>query len=480
MAGMQASRHARLRGRRAPARAIAVIAAALVGALSTRAATATLPVAHESPAGAHAALGLALSAIFPHGVPAGEGDVRPLIEFSAVSGGAYTPAQVRRNYGLGAVYTAGYNGAGRVIGIVDVYGSPTIRADLATFDHRFGIPPPPSFTIVRPAGTVPPFDPRVTDMLGWAGETTLDVEWAHAIAPGASIVLAETPVDEVEGTSGFAQIMTAEKYLISHEHVSVISQSFVATEETFPNAASIVALRGAYRDAARAGVTVLGGSGDAGVSGAKTNVSQYYDKRVIGWPASDPLVTAVGGTQILLDATGRPTAPPQVWSGFGSGPIGSGGGISEYFQRPSWENGVASIVGGHRGMPDVSMLASCVPGAVIYSSFPGPSPGYSATCGTSLATPIFAGVVAIADQLHHGGLGLLNPLLYKLGLYHAPGLVDVTHGSNTVYLYVHGKFTKLTGYNAVPGYDLASGWGTVNATALVPELAGRPLTPAGG
>ncbi len=115
----------------------------------------------------------------------------------------YEAPQIQQAYNLPALYAHGVNGKGATIVIVDSFGSPTIQNDLATFDGQFGLPAPPSFKIIQPAGAVPPFDPTNGTMLSWAGETTLDVEYAHTIAPGASIVLVETPVAETEGVTGF-------------------------------------------------------------------------------------------------------------------------------------------------------------------------------------------------------------------------------------------------------------------------------------
>jgi subtilase family serine protease len=405
--------------------------------------------------------------------PAGHGArIQPLSHLATDPSGNYTPAQIRTAYNLRTAYRHGIDGSGTTIGIVDVYGSPDLRGDLAAFDHHFNLPAPPSLRIVAPAGPLPTYDPSNQDMYNWALETTLDVEWAHAIAPGARIVLALTPVDEIEGTSGFAQIVTAERYLVDTAHVDVISQSFAATEETFPSRASLVDLRSAFVDARRRGVPMLAASGDLGASGAKTNVTYAYDRRVLAWPASDPLVTAVGGTQISLDSAGRATAPPRAW---GSGPsisqMGGGGGVSEFFRRPAFQSSVAGIVGSARGAPDISMDASCDPPVAIFLSSPGQPPGEQSTCGTSLASPLFAGVVALATQLHGGRLGYLNPLLYRLGARHAPGIVDVTHGNNSVQL-PSGRV--VTGYKATAGYDLATGWGTVEAANIIPELARKP------
>ena len=125
-------------------------------------------------------------------------------------------------------------GKGATIVIVDSYGSPTIKNDLSVFDRAYGLPAPPKFRIIQPAGKVPAYDPANSDMVGWAGETTLDVEWAHAVAPGANILLVETPVSETEGMHGFPQIIAAEEYVLNHHLGDVISQSFSATEADLP------------------------------------------------------------------------------------------------------------------------------------------------------------------------------------------------------------------------------------------------------
>ena len=147
---------------------------------------------------------------------------------------ALTPRQIRAAYQLGPLADSGIVGSGQTIVIVDSFGSPTIAADLAFFDSYFGLPPPPSLRVIQP-GPVPAFAVHDTTRLGWAGETTLDVEWAHVMAPGASIVLVETPTAENEGTTGFPEIVTAENYVLQHKLGQVISQSFAATEQTFPS-----------------------------------------------------------------------------------------------------------------------------------------------------------------------------------------------------------------------------------------------------
>ncbi len=395
----------------------------------------------------------------------------------------FQPAQIRRAYNLPALYARGVTGKGTTIVIVDSYGSPTIANDLRVFDQTFGLPAPPSFQIIQPAGRVPAYNPANSDMVGWAEETTLDVEYAHTIAPGAKILLAETPVSETEGVHGFPQIITAEEYVLKHYHPDVISQSFGATEETFPSQKAVEALRGAYQLADQDHVTVLTASGDSGAADVKLDETTYYLFPVTSWPDSDPLVTGVGGTQLHFNAQGNPTAPT-VWNDTynkatnvfvdgnpGPNPLASGGGTSIFFSRPWYQNGVRGVVGDRRGVPDISMSAACDGSVDIYNTFAGAPVGWSPTCGTSEATPLFAGVVALADQVAGHPLGLINPALYQLSAEHAPGIVDVTSGNNTVSFEQGGRKHTVPGFRAGPGYNLASGVGTIDAPYFVPELA---------
>src|SRR5215471_16216093 len=156
---------------------------------------------------------------------------------------ALSPKQVRAAYQVGPLAARGIDGSGQTIVIVDSFGSPTIAADLAFFDRYFGLPAPPSLRVIQPAGPVPAFSAQDTNRVNWAGETTLDVEWAHVMAPEASIVLVETPTSEDEGTTGFPDIVTAEDYVLRHKLGQVISQSFAATEQTFPSLSSILTFR---------------------------------------------------------------------------------------------------------------------------------------------------------------------------------------------------------------------------------------------
>ena len=401
----------------------------------------------------------------------------------------YLPFQIQKAYDVAPLFGRGIDGRGRTIVLVDPFGSPTIRDDLKTFDQAFGLPDPPSFTILQPEGAPPPFpeDPfGLSDRLGWAGETTLDVEYSHVMAPGASIVLVETPVSESEGVQGFPEIVAAENFVIDRGIGDVISQSFGATEQTFPNAGAIRDLRGAVVNASRHRVTVLASAGDTGVGGLLPDQSCCFPFRAIIWPAADPLVTALGGTQLNLDDAGNRLSPDSVWNDAGAD--GTGGGVSTVFGRPEFQDGVRRVVGNRRGMPDVSMSSGVDGQVVVFASYPNPlrasCPGPTAPCprftfqaGLSEASPLFAGVVALADQAAGRRLGFLNPRLYELAADHARGIVDVTTGDNATIFCAAACGTPqeqdstIPGFEAARGFDLASGWGTIDAARFVPELA---------
>jgi subtilase family serine protease len=383
----------------------------------------------------------------------------------------YTPVQYRQAYHLHGLYSDGVTGSGRTIMIVDSFGSPTIRNDVHMFDRQFGFPDP-DLRIVQ-AGRIPRFDPTNSTMVGWADETTLDVEYAHSIAPGARIVLVETPVAETEGVTGFPEMMNAEKALIDYGVGDVISQSFGATENTFPgfgqgNYSSLLSLRYAFTDAFAHNVTVLAASGDDGATNAKLDGLTLYPQRVNSWPSADPLVTSVGGAQLYLDNAANRVKTDSVWNdGSGAG----GGGQSAVFGRPPFQNDVSAVVGDHRGTPDISMGAAVNGSCWVYESFSASGAGWELFGGTSEATPVFSGIVALADQLAGHRLGDINQALYALGrlsqashFSFKTGIVDIAVGDNT--------FGGVTGFKAGVGYDLASGWGTIDGEEFVRALAG--------
>jgi subtilase family serine protease len=430
----------------------------------------------------------------------------------------YQPFQLQRAYDLAPLFSRGIEGRGETIVIVDAFGSPSIASDLRTFDAAFGLPNPPSLRVITPEGkitTTPttctstyspyPAPDLCSDYYGWTDETSLDVEWSHVMAPQANILLVETPASETEGIYGFPQIVAAENYVIDHHLGDVISQSFGATEQTFISPAQIYSLRSAYINAAQHRVTVLTASGDNGSTDDYCDPSSgcanpddlvcCYSTPVTSWPDSDPLVTAVGGTKLTLNDEGYRTAPDSVWNDPSTtlgipGPVytaggASGGGHSTVFPRPPFQDGVAGIVGDSRGVPDIAMSAA-VTGSVDYYDSTDPSVGgWGIVAGTSEASPLFSGVVALADQVAGHSLGDLNPALYAMGERGGPdGIVPISQGGNTFTFCLAADISATTGACAsssdlvtVPGfrangsYNLATGWGTVDAALFVPALA---------
>lgn len=385
----------------------------------------------------------------------------------------YGPPQLRQAYDMKPLYNAGLTGAGKTIVIVDSFGSPTIQQDLATFDQEYGLPDP-SLQIITPDGPVDQNDPAA---FGWGVETSLDVEYSHAMAPGANILLVETPVAETEGITGIPEIVEAENYVINHHLGDVITQSFGATEQTFSSPQQLLGQRSAYFNALVHGVSVLASTGDTGATNYQLDGSDLYPFPVVGWPASDPLVTAVGGLQLHLDQNGFRTQPDNVWNDPDSvctAPCAAGGGRSSVFDRPFFQNRVARVAGRQRGIPDVSLNAAVSSAVPVWLSFGGLPAGFYLVGGTSEASPLFSGIVAIADQAARHDLGWLNPRLYALGGGPFSPITDITQGNNTVTFVQPSTNQTITvqGFNATRGYDLASGLGSPDGARLVAALAG--------
>ncbi len=403
--------------------------------------------------------------ISPDEVPFTDGQCQAVFSIDC-----YLPTQVEAAYNLPSLYSKGITGKGTTIVIVDAYGSPSINDDLTQFDDYIGLGVPP-FRIVK-YGNVPTFDSSNGDMVSWAQETTLDVEYAHAGAPGANIVLMEASSDSGSALYG------AVNYAITHHLGNVISMSWGDAE---PNdgRGGVNSLNKVFAAAEKAHITVVASSGDDGVSDVNNN-GNYYTHPVVEFPASSPLVTAVGGTQININAGGQRGGPDSAWNDTynkpaqdfyngsdGPNPLATGGGKSAYFGRPSWQNSVKSVTGSARGVPDISMSASCAAAVGVYWTFSGVNGGWYAFCGTSEAAPMFGAVVALADQEAGHGLGFINPALYKLAAEHAPGIVAISGGNNTVSF----GSTTVHGYTVKHGYNLVTGLGSINGQYFVPELA---------
>lgn len=376
----------------------------------------------------------------------------------------YGPAAIRAAYGVDKLIAAGFDGTGQTIVIIDAFGSPTIDADLAAFDTLFGIPAPPSFQQIHMPGSTP-FDPTNQDQVGWAGEIALDVQWSHAIAPGASIILVAAASDS------FEDILAAQNYAIDNRLGSVISESFGASElglgASADGLAIIAANEESYKRARNAKIGTFVSAGDNGVAGRFNGVIQ----RVPQYPATSTFVTTVGGTNLFFGSTtaANPNGTYQgelVWNdGFGAG----GGGISSLFELPNFqqhlpESSLATL-SGHRGYPDIAYNAGVVGGVLVHDGVLAPSPtAFFLFGGTSAGAPQWAAVASIANQVAGHPLGLLNKRIYKLGRQGTLStfLHDVTLGDN--------GFAGVTGFLAAPGWDLATGWGTPNV-GFVQQLA---------
>jgi subtilase family serine protease len=384
----------------------------------------------------------------------------------------YSPQEIRHAYGVDRLLDRGGVGAGQSIVIVDAFGSPTLASDLATFDAGYGLPAPPSVKVLAPLGTAP-FDPaRLPDELDWAAETTLDVEWAHAMAPEASIVVLTSPVDEHQGLQGLPELKSLVSYALDHHLGSVISQSWGATENGLFTPAGDQLLRSfeeTYARAAAMDVTVFASAGDSGVSNTNPSGSAFYPFPTVNFPASSPLVTTVGGTSLYANTSGD-YQDETVWNSAGGA---GGGGISQKFAEPLYQRVLPPLVqrelGGDRGLPDVSWNADPRTPILIYASFRGPdAAGYYAIGGTSEGAPQWAGVIADIDQLEGHPIGLLNPSLYALGASRE-GFHDVTGGNNSA--------NGVTGYDATPGWNPATGWGTPDIGQFFDGPAPRPALP---
>lgn len=402
----------------------------------------------------------------------------------AATGGAvlacYGPSDIQAQYNFGPLYSMGDTGRGQTIVIFDAFGSPTIRQDLATFDAAYSLTAPPSFNIYMPEGNitynyttaasaVDSHNKNVATELGWADETTLDVEWSHALAPGANIDLVLTPIPETEGVQGITNLENAQTFALNNHLGTIWSNSWAATEQSFQTPASIQVLDKQYALAAAAGVTAFFATGDTGVAnGNKQGV--LYPFPTVNFPASSPNVVAVGGTEIPAPpATITSYQPEAAWNDCcGSG----GGGYSSVFREPASQTaaGIPDPTG-MRGMPDVSMNAALVSSILIYESFDPAGSGWEIIGGTSEATPLWAATDAVMNQAD-GPLGFLGPRLYQI--YETPSLYttafhDITSGSNS--------WNGITGYNAAAGWDPATGLGTPNAAGLASALALTTPTP---
>jgi fibronectin type 3 domain-containing protein len=365
---------------------------------------------------------------------------RPAGGFAPLSSSGPTgtsPSQIRHAYGFDQItFPGGVAGDGRgtTIAIVDAYDDPNIANDLHQFDLRFGLPGP-TFTKVNQNGGTSMPSPNG----GWIGEIALDVEWAHAIAPGANILLVEA--NSASDNDLFQAVRTA----AATPGVVAVSMSWAGGEwagETASDSSTFVTPKG------HSGVTFIASSGDSGAPAL--------------YPSASPNVLSVGGTTLRLDGSGNITAE-SVWGG-------SGGGITAYESQPAYQRGIVTQTSTRRATPDVSYDANPSTGFPVYDSYNnGTGAPWVQYGGTSDAAPQWAALIAIADQGRIlGGLGALDgPTQALPALYALPStdFHDITSGSST------GSPNEPAG----PGYDLATGLGTPVANRIVADLMAAPM-----
>jgi subtilase family serine protease len=369
--------------------------------------------------------------------------------------GCYGPTQIRAAYGVDKLAAHGLTGKGRTIVIVDAFQSPTIQHDLTTFDTVFGLPDP-EFQIVAPDGLTP-FDPADGNQVGWSGEITLDVEWAHAVAPAAKIVLV------LAKSNDDADILSATKFAVDHNIGDVISQSFGEAEQCMaPD--QLTAQHALFAKATAKGMTLLASSGDQGAAQPTCDSTSFF--KAASTPASDPNVTGVGGTRLFADGQTGAYTSESVWNEPAFASAG-GGGISVKYRAPFYQLAQRLPM---RGVPDISYNAAIIGGVLAVWSSSGQGENLVFRFGgTSAGSPQWAGLIALADQLRHGRVGAINTALYSLALsptVYGTLFHDVTTGDNTY----HGDVT-VDGFAAKRGWDAASGLGTPKANLLVPALA---------
>jgi subtilase family serine protease len=378
--------------------------------------------------------------------PLAAGTVRPSLTPEQCLGetqGAFacqTPDSIRAAYGIPSTVNGAPAGTGQTIVIVDAFGSPTVSQDLKTFSTAFGLPDA-NLNVIYPNGK--PTWQGTANQVQWAAETSLDVQWAHAVAPGATIDLVVAP------SSYGDSLNLAQRYVVDHHLGNVMSLSFGAPESLIHgNNAQAAQAHKIYQDARTAGITVFASSGDSG----SDNGAGYAN---FGFPAADPLVTAVGGTNLYVGS--GLTAPREtVWGDYADcpltcadGPFGATGGAP-------------SVLGGKNGS-DVSYNASVYTGVLTYLGFLNGDSGFYFFGGTSAGSPQWAASIAVIDQAVGRSLGYVRDQL--AGWAQNTALFDVVSGRNSTPSFQGG-------YSATAGSDLPTGYGSPNVERLIALLRG--------
>jgi subtilase family serine protease len=410
------------------------------------------------------------------GSPAGPAAASPPVvetDCLAARPACYTPQQFRVAYGIQPLLDRGIDGHGVTValpeeaetGPAQMPSVTDIRQDVADFDRRFGLPPARIQVITTLAGA------SASPWLA-SEEEVEDTELVHAVAPDATIREILVGTADVSTPAKFA-VTFASYVRIAVRDAAVMSQcqvgeNFSVGEDSWTSA-EVATMNSALEYAAARHITVVAASGDEGAMGFGSSAPA---KQVI-LPASDPLVLGVGGTSLTASPVTGAYISETVWNAPELPENGaSGGGFSHLFARPAYQDGVPGI-GGTRGVPDVAADAEGSTGMALAFSAPDGSYWLIGAGGTSAGAPFWAGLIALADQEAGHPLGFVNPAIYRIArgpLYHK-AFHDVTAGNNTVVLGSTPPPVTITGYQAGPGWDPVTGWGTPDAQVLIPLLA---------
>ena len=368
----------------------------------------------------------------------GSGSASP---FGSPAPTGLSPEQIRHAYGFDQIIFNGGaiqgDGTGTTIAIVDAYDDPKIASDLHQFDVSFGLADPVFTKVNQSGGSNLPSANR-----GWASEIALDVEWAHAMAPGAKILLVEA------SSPSYTNLFAAVSYAAHQTGVVAVSMSWGGSEFS-----GETGYDGIFQTpAGHSGVTFIASSGDSGAAAS--------------YPAASPNVLAVGGTTLFVDSAGN-VSNESAWSG-------SGGGISAVELQPAYQNGIVTQSSTRRANPDVSYDADPNSGFPVYDSYNnGTSRPWSQFGGTSAGSPQWAALVAIADQ----GLMLAGQSPLDGGSEMLPALYALPAGDYRDIITGHSSGSP--SYSAGAGYDLATGLGSPHADLVVADLVGE-APPASG
>ena len=379
----------------------------------------------------------------------------------------YSPEDVQQAFNITPLYRTGFDGHGQTIVILGAGHTSTLQSDLHRFDQVWGLPDI-QIQILQPHG--PPAAYQCPDGLdNLQLENTLDVEWSHAIAPGANIILiiGDNGGGSAQENCGNGSIPEDVTYALNHHLGQIISISYGGSELNVDQR-YLLREHAIFEQAASQHVTVIASTGDTGATNPNGSSKGYgyWDHPNVSWPASDPDVLAVGGTQLTLSNSSGQVSYGYETAWNYEGYAATGGGRSAVFSEPDYQKSVPnqSIFQGQRGIPDVAFPADDF---VMYTSAWAGALGQRNTswnhwdiaAGTSLSTPCWAGLIAIANQMRGAPLGMIQPILYNL---QGESMHDITTGDNSV--------GGVQGYLAGPGYDLVTGWGTPIADVFLLDL----------